>query len=604
LQLLIYFYLPMSVAEQIVSRYNRVFKREREILERTRVGILAVCLLTFIGLTGALFILYIFQEQNFALIRMGILLALFLTGFALLLFRKPWSLAGHFFIICITLMIWSALLLFKHSLNVSTAEVVVLVLSGGYYILGSKWGTIYSLANIAVIIGYVIIDNYTDITVPTQRHSVNQHATMIGMVTNFLLLLYIHYAFFRAFKKSQLKEIELREHLQKALAAEREQADAKTNFLSTMSHELRTPLNAVIGMTHILNVEGPRPDQIEHLEVLRFAADNLMVTVNDILDFNKIDSGAVVLDSRPFHLAELLTNVCGSFKVRAAEKEINFSCKIDKEINGLTVMGDPDRLTSILFNLIGNAVKFTNAGHVRVEARLISKTETTASLRLRVEDTGIGIPPERQERIFQPFIQVMSRTNRQFHGTGLGLAIAYRLLQLHNSQLELNSAEGIGTTFGFELAYPLATTAVDESATKAPPAKEKAADPVLHLRILLAEDEPINVLVMTKILSKWGVVPAVAPNGREAVDMVTKQDFDVVLMDINMPVMDGLEASRMIKTLPDRKKAAIPIIAVTASIGTAVEQINDYPYIDDCLLKPFRPGDLLEKLQKLERGED
>jgi two-component system, sensor histidine kinase len=588
----------MSVVEQIVSRYNRVFNREREILERTRVEMLAVCLLTFIGLTCTLFILYLFQERSFVLIRMGILLALFITGFALLLFRQPWSLAGHFFIICITLMIWSALLLFKHSLNVSTAEVVLLVLSGGYYILGSKWGTIYSLINISVIIGYVVLDNYTEVSLPTQRLSINQHAGIIGMVINFLLLLYIHYAFFRAFKKSQLNETELREHLQKALIAEREQANAKTNFLSTMSHELRTPLNAVIGMTNILHMEGPRPDQLEHLEVLRFAADNLMVTVNDILDFNKIDSGAVVLDNRPFQPAELLNNVCGSFKARAAEKGISFSCKIDTEINGMTVLGDPERLTSILFNLIGNAVKFTSAGHVRVEARLLGKTGTTASLRLRVEDTGIGIPPDRQERIFQPFVQVLSRTNRQFHGTGLGLAIAYRLLQLHNSQLELNSTEGVGTTFGFELNYPLG-----EPAAKEPAAKEPATEPVLHLRILVAEDEPINVLVISKILSKWGVVPEVAANGREAVDMVIQKDFDVVLMDINMPVMDGLEASRVIKTLPDRKKAAIPIIAVTASIGTAVEQIHDYPYIDDCLLKPFKPGDLLQKLQGVERND-
>jgi signal transduction histidine kinase/CheY-like chemotaxis protein len=588
----------MFVADQIVSRYNRVFKKQREILERTRVGILAVCLLTYIGLTTALLTLYLFQEHNFLLTRMGILLGLFLVGLALLLFCRPWGLAGHFFIICLSLMIWSSILLFRQSVNVATAETVLLVVCGGYYILGSKWGTFYSLLNIAPIIGYVILDDYVGFSLPTQRLQINHHGYMLGLVVNFLLLLYIHYAFFRAFKKSQLNEIELRNHLQKALAAEREQAAAKTNFLSTMSHELRTPLNAVIGMTHILHMEGPRPDQLEHLDILRFAADNLMVTVNDILDFNKIDSGAVVLDSRSFQLAELLNNVCGSFRARATEKGINFSCNIDTEINSLTMLGDPDRLTSILFNLIGNAVKFTNAGHVGIEARLLSKTETTASLRLRVEDTGIGIPLDRQDLIFQPFTQVMSHTNRQYHGTGLGLTIAYRLLQLHNSRLELNSAEGIGTTFSFELTYPLA-----KPATKEPVAKEPATTGlVLHLRVLVVEDEPINILVITKILSKWGIVPEVAVNGREAVDIVMMQDFDVVLMDINMPVMDGLEASRMIKTLPDRKKAATPIIAVTASIGTAVEQINDFPYIDDCLLKPFKPGDLLEKLQKLETG--
>jgi signal transduction histidine kinase/CheY-like chemotaxis protein len=587
----------MFVADQIVSRYNHVFKKQREILERTRVGILAVCLLTYIGLTSALLTLFLFQEHNFLPIRMGVFLGLYIAGLVLLLFRRPWGVAGHFFIICLTLMIWSGILLFRQSVNVATAETVLLVVCGGYYILGNKWGTFYSLINIAPIIGYVILDDYIGLSLPTQRLQINHHGYMLGLVSNFLLLLYIHYAFFRAFKKSQLKEIELRNDLQKALAAEREQAAAKTNFLSTMSHELRTPLNAVIGMTHILHMEGPRPDQLEHLDVLRFAADNLMVTVNDILDFNKIDNGAVVLDSRPFQLAELLNNVCGSFRARATEKGIKFSCTIDTEINGLTMLGDPDRLTSILFNLIGNAVKFTNAGHVGVEARLLSKTETMANLHLQVEDTGIGIPLDRQGLIFQPFTQVMSHTNRQYHGTGLGLTIAYRLLQLHNSQLQLSSAEGIGTTFSFELTYPLA-----EHTAKEPDAKEPATAPMLHLRVLVAEDEPINILVITKILSKWGIIPEVAVNGREAVNIMMMQDFDVVLMDINMPVMDGLEASRMIKTLPDRKKAATPIIAVTASIGTAVEQINDFPYIDDCLLKPFKPDDLLEKLQKLETG--
>jgi signal transduction histidine kinase/ActR/RegA family two-component response regulator len=584
----------MSIADYFASHYNRVFNREQEILDRTRVRILAVCLLTFIGLSSVLLILYLFQEHNFLPVRMGVFLALFLTGLALLLFRQPWSLAGHFFIICITLMIWSGILLFRQSVNVATAEMLLLAVSGGYYILGSKWGTFYSLINMAPILGYVVLDDYAGLSLPTQHLNINHHGHLLGMVSNFLLLLYIHYAFFRAFQLAQLKERELLNHLQKALETEQEQAAAKTNFLSTMSHELRTPLNAVIGMTYILQMEEPRPDQLEHLKILQFSADNLMATVNDILDFNKIDSDAIVLDSQPFDLAELLDNVCGSFRARAEEKGIGFSCHIDAQITGLNVLGDAGRLSSILLNLVGNAVKFTTAGQVRVKARLLRQTETTVSLRLVVEDTGIGIPEDRQALIFHPFTQqTTSRTNRQYHGSGLGLTIAYRLLQLHGSRLELHSSEGIGSTFSFDLTYPLAAP------VPPPSTKELATSPVHGLRVLVAEDEPVNVMVITKILGKWGIVPEVAANGKEAVDKVMQHDFDVVLMDINMPVMDGLEAARIIKALHDPRKAATPVIAVTASIGTAIGQIKNYPYIDDCLLKPFKPGDLLEKLQKL-----
>lgn len=585
----------MPIADYFANHYERIFKTELDILDRTRVRILAVCLLNFIGLCSTALILFLFQENNFLPIRMGMFLVLFIIGLALLLFRQPWSLAGHFLIICITLMIWSGILLFRQSVNAATAEAVILVVSGGYYLLGRKWGTFYSLINMAPIVGYVILDDYVKLSLPTQQLNLNHHGYMLGLVSNFLLLLYIHYTFFQGFQKSQRQEHELREHLQKALVAEQEQAAAKINFLSTMSHELRTPLNAVIGMTHILQTEAPRADQSEHLQVLQFSASNLMATVNDILDFNKIEHGSVTLDQHPFHLAELLNNVCGSFRAKAVEKGIDFSCKIGTEASDLTVLGDSGRLTSILFNLIGNAVKFTSAGHVRVEVMVFDKAETTVSLRIRVEDTGIGIPQDRQALIFQPFAQVISRTNRQYHGTGLGLTIAHRLLELHGSRLDLHSTEGVGTTFSFQLTYPLSTQ---------PPPVEiaKGTDPVLSLRVLVAEDEPINTLVIKKILSKWGIVPQIAVNGKEAVDMVINEYFDVVLMDINMPVMDGLEAARRIKAMPDPKKAAIPVIAVTASIGKAIAQISSYPYIDDCLLKPFKPGDLLEKLQKLEQA--
>ncbi|HEY4322894.1 MAG TPA: PAS domain S-box protein [Mucilaginibacter sp.] len=205
----------MSIGDYFLNHYERVFNQEQDILNRTRVRILAVCLLTFIGLCSTLQVLFLFQEHNFLFTRMGVFLVLFLAGLALLLFREPWSVAGHFFIICLTLMIWSGVLLFRQSVNAATAELVILVVSTGYYILGRKWGTFYSLVNMAPILGYVILDDYLGLSLPTQNLNINHHGYMLGLISNFLLLLYIHYFFFKAFKKSQLKEFELRNHLQK-----------------------------------------------------------------------------------------------------------------------------------------------------------------------------------------------------------------------------------------------------------------------------------------------------------------------------------------------------------------------------------------------------
>lgn len=205
----------MSISDYFFSHYDSVFNQEEDILNRTRVKILAICLLTFIGLCSVLQVLFLFQEHNFQFTRMGFFLVLFLAVLVLLLFRQPWSIAGHLFIICITLMIWSGVLLFHQSVNAATAELVILAVSSSYYILGSKWGTFYSLINMAPVLGYVILNDYFKTSLSTQRLNINHHGYMLGLVSNFLLLLYIHYAFFRAFQKSQLQEKELRNHLQK-----------------------------------------------------------------------------------------------------------------------------------------------------------------------------------------------------------------------------------------------------------------------------------------------------------------------------------------------------------------------------------------------------
>lgn len=563
---------------------------------QTRIRILAVSLLSLIGLCSILCGLYLLQERNFLLIRIIILLLLFITGFLLLLFKSSWTIAGHFFIICITIMIWSNVLLFKSGVNIVTVQFTLLVLSGGYYILGAKWGAVYSILNILPIIGFVVIENYTEMAVSSQQLSINNNAYTITMSFNFLLLFYIHFSFFKAYQESNLKEQQLKDHLRKAAIAAQELAAAKINFLSTMSHELRTPLNAVVGMTNILLMENPRQDQDENLNILRFSAENLMSTVNDILDFNKIDDGKIKLEEHIFQPAELLNNVYGAFKAQARDKEIKFEYKIDPDLEKMRVNGDQMRLTQILFNLVGNAVKFTSRGYVILEANIVARDQEKVTIGFKIRDTGIGIPADRIAMIFDPFTQVLSRTNRQYHGTGLGLTIASRLVELHGATLNLHSVESKGTTFDFELEYTIAAEDVHPAGVKG---NGKLAIDMSTLNVLVVDDEPINVLVLKKILAKWGVEADVAVNGVLAIEAVVKNDYDVILMDINMPVMDGFEASRKIREIEDLRKSTIPIIAVTASVGAAIEQMSGYRYIDDCILKPFKPEHLKEKLEQI-----
>lgn len=586
----------MIIFDYFIKRYNRVIGKETEMIVQTRIRILAVSILGLIGLCSILCGLYLLQEHNFLLLRISILLLLFITGFLLLLFKSSWPISGHFFIICITIMIWSNVLLFKSGVNIVTVQFTLLVLSGGYYILGAKWGAVYSILNILPIIGFVIIENYTGLTVTSQQLSINNNAYTITMTFNFLLLFYIHFSFFKAYQVSNQKEQELKDHLRKAAIAAQELAAAKINFLSTMSHELRTPLNAVVGMTNILLMENPRQDQDENLSILRFSAENLMSTVNDILDFNKIDDGKIKLEEHIFRPTELLNNVYGAFKAQARDKQINFENRIDPDLQTIEVNGDQMRLTQILFNLVGNAVKFTSGGYVIVETDIVARDQEKITISFKIQDTGIGIPADRISIIFDPFTQVLSRTNRQYHGTGLGLTIASRLVELHGGKLNLHSIEGRGTTFDFELQYPIVTEGILTAGVKE---GNKVAVDLSKLSVLVVDDEPINVIVLKKILIKWGILADVAVNGSLAIEAVVKNDYDVILMDINMPVMDGFEASRKIRELGDSHKSTIPIIAVTASVGAAIEQMSGYRYIDDCILKPFKPEHLKEKLEQI-----
>jgi signal transduction histidine kinase len=344
----------------------------------------------------------------------------------------------------------------------------------------------------------------------------------------------------------QKEEALMNERLKEAIIASDQLAKAKSNFLSTISHELRTPLNGVIGMSNVLLLDHPREDQKENINVLKFSANNLMKLINDVLDINKIESGKLELEKAPFKIRDLAYNIYRTFKVRADHKLINFSLNVDNDLADLIVLGDQTRLTQILSNLLDNALKFTKKGEVTFSISTIKKTEDQIALQFCINDTGIGIPKEKQELVFESFTQASTSTTRNYGGTGLGLAIVKNLLELHESTISIQSDINVGTSFTFEIGFNLFDLST-ERLTEPSYASDDDMN-LSDLKILIAEDNLMNILLMRKLLSKWDITPDFAENGSEAIAAFEVKDYDVILMDIHMPIMDGYETTKIIRS--------------------------------------------------------
>lgn len=367
---------------------------------------------------------------------------------------------------------------------------------------------------------------------------------------------------------------------------------AKGNFLSTMSHEIRTPLNGILGISSILMQDNPGAHQRQYLETLRFSAHNLMAIVNDILDFSKIDAGRIRLESIPFNLYELLNNIRTSHLPRVDEKKIKLEFMPDPALPR-NIIGDPVRLTQILNNLVANAVKFTEEGSVTIAAYPKSEADNRVTIGFSVADTGIGIPEEQQKIIFDRFSQGDGSITRKFGGTGLGLAITSRLLELLGSSIQLNSQPGAGSRFAFELSFDIA----DANVQITPPATTQQK-PLGQHRILLAEDNQVNIMIAQKVMQPWGITLDVALNGQDAVRLVQDNNYELVLMDLEMPVMSGFEATREIRLLGNRF-TTLPILAMSASVmdDTLAEALQSG--MNGFILKPFDPAELYEKVRTL-----
>ncbi|MCF8253538.1 MAG: response regulator [Bacteroidia bacterium] len=385
----------------------------------------------------------------------------------------------------------------------------------------------------------------------------------------------------------QVKNIEV---VQAKEAAE-EAANTKTQFISTISHEIRTPLNAIIGVSNLLQQSNPKDDQVENLNILKISSENLLQLVNNILDFSKMEAGKLQLESIDFNLRNLVFDVKELFSIKAMEKGIELMINFDDKIPAV-LKGDPLRINQLLINLVNNAIKFTETGYVRIEIVNQLSTINHALIHFAVTDTGIGIHKSKQEQIFQSFTQADSNTTRKFGGTGLGLSICKRILENLNSKLQIESVVGRGSKFYFTINFDVSRNAsIGKSSRTA-----SFEDSIKGKRVLVVEDNMMNIMVIRQFLQKWGVITEVALNGREGYNRVVDSNFDAVLMDIHMPEMDGIEATMLIRKLVDERKKNIPIIALTAENEMQFRQKVYEVGMNDYIFKPFNPDDLKERL--------
>lgn len=363
-------------------------------------------------------------------------------------------------------------------------------------------------------------------------------------------------------------------------------AKAKSSFLAAMSHELRTPMNGVLGISQLIAEETKEPVTKEHIKVILDSGQHLMTILNDILDFSKVEENKLELEKAPFHLEQVLTPVCSAIQPLIDEKSIELIVENDVP-NNTEFTGDCARLRQILFNLAGNAVKFTNEGHVLIRTELNGEDK---QLLIIVSDTGIGIAPDKQGRVFNSFEQADSSTTRRFGGTGLGLAIVKKLTELMGGSITLKSVEGVGTQFIVTLPIPW-----NESEKPSPQHTPVQTRSTQNLRILLAEDNRVNALVAKGFCEKLGHAVDVAENGLVAVEKARDNDYDLILMDNHMPEMNGVEATRFIR---EKLRVKTLLFAYTADVFREAHDHFIAAGADHVLTKPLQRESFADALKQ------
>ena len=371
-------------------------------------------------------------------------------------------------------------------------------------------------------------------------------------------------------------------------------AHAKTLFLSSMSHELRTPLNGIIGLTEILKTERYLPEQEHHLSVMANLSEHMLGLVNNVLDFSKIDAGKLELQSNRFNAAAFLQKIEAGFKNLFDDKDVSLSFDVDNRLAEFDLFADELRLQQVLNNLLSNALKFTEPkGAVTLSAQLLFRENSRASCAFSVSDTGIGIAPGHLRTIFESFSQGDAATTRKYGGSGLGLSISESLVKKFGGTIAVQSEQGLGSRFSFTIALPFFQ---QEAEVEAQPTA--SPESLQGLRVLMAEDNKVNMFIVKRHMEKWGILLTEAENGLIAFEKCLDQDFDLIFLDLEMPVMGGMEAVKKINNL----KKGVPVVAFTAGVYENMETSLLAAGFTDYVLKPFVPELLQRRIMEVKKG--
>lgn len=379
---------------------------------------------------------------------------------------------------------------------------------------------------------------------------------------------------------------------------------AKSAFLAQMSHEIRTPMNGVLGMADALSRTPLDDRQLRMLAVIQDSGDTLLALLNDVLDIAKIEAGKLSLESLDFSVMEIVRSTEAMFTLRAHQKGISFAVNVDRGAD-IWCLGDPTRIKQVLYNLVSNAVKFTHSGSVLVTISAQDAGDNRRALSFAVKDSGIGIEPDAQDHLFERFSQAETATNRKFGGSGLGLAICKQLLALMGGQIDVESCVGQGSTFRFTVTMPLGLAPERTDAGQFEESRAQVGEAGTSVRVLAAEDNAHNRLVLQLFLEQVGIEPVFAENGEVAVDLWSQDRFDLILMDVQMPIMSGPEATLRIRALERlQKRARTPIIALTANAMTHHVQECLDAGMDAHVAKPIRPEVLFAAIHQALSGQE
>ena len=380
---------------------------------------------------------------------------------------------------------------------------------------------------------------------------------------------------------TKTKQVE--EELRKAKLRAEEAAVAKSDFLSNMSHEIRTPMNAILGLTELLLKGDLSEEAMENLKLIQYSADNLLVIINDILDYSKIEAGKIQFEEIAFNLRYVIKNLVNTLQFKADSKGIGISIEIDKAIPE-TLMGDPYRFNQIILNLLSNAIKFTKEGEVCISAQCNKLENKIAHIEIGVKDTGIGIPQDKLETIFESFTQASTKTTRTFGGTGLGLSITKRLIEMQDGKLNVKSEYGKGSHFYFTMHFPIGDQVSHMEDNNSTDSSQSLED----IRILVAEDNLVNQMLIKKVLKDWGVITTIAVNGTEVLEEASTGLHDLIFMDLHMPKISGYDATEKIRAMEDPAINQVPIIALTADAMRETRERVLNSGFDDIITKPFK----------------